>query len=441
MAAPPTQYEQALLDLLNAQQTTLANQVAANAANAQAIQDLQQQLVNSAPAPKDPEDSVKYNDMTGYKGREDTEITNAQFVKKTETYLAGKHVPQTSWAKHAAQKLSGGASTWFEGWVNPRTGAAGDLTSTWAEFTAGLESYALSSLDTDALKSQFRTMSGGLSDEGGEFKKVNDAWAAWLLKYRSTPSMRGYYGEDALIDQYTEAMRGVIAGNLKTNRPATIDAAMIQAARIAETLPKRGARTGGQVAGGAAQGKPPGRGQGGFMRNVYGMGGGQASPSPAQSRFGSRAGSPAPGLSSLQRQLTEIQSEIAALTGSDAPDSYRELSYVNGGRGGRGGGGGGSGGGGNGGGGGGSGYRTGPRFYTADNPPPPLTPQARRWCDANHACYSCREPNVEHRSSNCPRFGRDKELGAVDEREHTSGSAESFGRDAYLSRANTPLND
>jgi len=440
MAVPPTQYEQALLDLLAAQQNSIADQAAANAANAQAIQDLQQQLVDSAPAPKDPEDSVKYNDMTSYKGREDTEITNAQFVKKTETYLSGKHVPQTSWAKHAAQKLTGGASTWFEGWVNPCTNVAGDLTSTWVEFTTGLEAYALSSLDTDALKSQFRTMSGGLSDEGGEFKKVNDAWAAWLLKYRSTPAMRGYYGEDALIDQYVEAMRGVIAGNLKTNRPATIDAAMIQAARIAETLPKRGARAGGQVTGGAAHGKPVNRSQGGFMRNVYGMGGNSPAPSPAQSRFGSRAGSPAPGLSSLQRQLTEIQSEIAALSGYEAPSSQRELSYVNGGRGGRGSGG-------SGGGGGGGGYRTGPKFYTAENPPPPLTPQARRWCDANHACYSCREPNVEHRSSNCPHFGRDKErqLGAVEDdgrdTQGSRGSAESFGRDAYLSRANTPLND
>ena len=39
-----------------------------------------------------------------------------------------------------------------------------------------------------------------------------------------------------------------------------------------------------------------------------------------------------------------------------------------------------------------------------DGPVPTMTPDIRKWCERNNACFRCRTKNATHRSADCPRF-------------------------------------
>eukprot|EP00286_Rhodomonas_abbreviata_P003342 CAMPEP_0181344580 /NCGR_PEP_ID=MMETSP1101-20121128/32249_1 /TAXON_ID=46948 /ORGANISM="Rhodomonas abbreviata, Strain Caron Lab Isolate" /LENGTH=442 /DNA_ID=CAMNT_0023456393 /DNA_START=173 /DNA_END=1501 /DNA_ORIENTATION=- len=347
--------------------------------NAQAVQMLQQQLINQHHAPN-PEDKIN--------GRTDPDTKVAQFAAKNQGYLSDRNIPRANFTKHASRCLKGDAAVWWQGFANPTNGVTADEAMDWDEFKTALLAYAYSDSDVDAIKTQFVTLSDGLRDEGGELKPVNDKWNEWLLRYRSTPALANYYSEGAIIDQYTLAMRGVIQGNLSTNRPATIDAAMTQANRIYASLPKRKFTAAGAAGGGGTQ-----RNRGGGRGNaLYGMGGGTPGGSPAASRLQSRAGTPSPNLNSLQKALTSLQSDLAALSTGFGSGRGRGRGSGQGG---------------------GGAPRKRKRFYTPDDPPPEMTPVERRWCLDNKACFACREAHADHRQEGCKRFGR--QLGSLND--------------------------
>mmetsp|Transcript_5272 Transcript_5272/g.10594 ORF Transcript_5272/g.10594 Transcript_5272/m.10594 type:complete len:426 (+) Transcript_5272:388-1665(+) len=327
--------------------------------------------------------NIKPNDIPLHEGKKD-KTRSASWLRSLKDYAQVRGLPQSQWTRLAAMRLTGDAAIWFEGYVNPTTGEAGDRTMDWDLFARAYLKATIDVMNAEQIKDAWE------SDKLKQHSSVErcvDNWNLWLNNYRSCEELRNFYSEAQIVDKFIRGLKGPVAALVKTNKDVkTFDEAVEAAKKIDPVIfnankNQNGGRGGSGAAGGAGGSN---------------TGGGRLPSFTFHNRDSrSREGTPGPpgtpasvhALSERDKAIINALNALGAQfqgrgfqprSGSSTPGSSSSSQY------------------------------------NSRNPPPKMTPGIREWCDKNRACYRCRTPNADHMSRQCPHF-QERTVNSIDQ--------------------------
>mmetsp|Transcript_25053 Transcript_25053/g.50892 ORF Transcript_25053/g.50892 Transcript_25053/m.50892 type:complete len:434 (-) Transcript_25053:90-1391(-) len=346
-----------------------------------------QAVAAAIPAPPPKSHAKDLDKVPGFTNEETPKVHVKDWKKNIESTFNLLNTPDNIKTALAVGKLGGKAIEAFNAYTNAMGDTGNRDTTTWAEFSAFLDTLAVDVLvERESLEKEFRNI-----EQKGSAESFVHAYKALVMRIKNNVEARKLHTNEGYLVSFIQKLKPQVQERMLDKDFATLEDAYREAIRKDNLLfsaqqKVRAAQDQRQRAGGAQAAS--------------------RTPSLPGGAYNSRAGTPAPppphviamlahlGYNWDGTQVSPAKANPATAPGGPPPPPP-------------------GGGGGPPGGGPPGGPSTNPFDCNAMEKDhsvkpggiiPKMTPEIKEWCLKNRACFRCRVPNANHLSNQCPRF-------------------------------------